>query len=236
MNIKEKNELLQLVKYALDPEDIDYLAKSYQEDGNIRYLTIFKSKAVVEYFETGQPEAYWDNMRRVGELQIELFKRFEAGDRISSDYVGPTTLGRVIDCLSGGNYDLIPTLASCMSKVKVDKNFYNFKLIYHLLVGTDASEDLIKSKTYAQKHRKWDLIYNRILQSIFSKSIDDFETAIKDMMLAYKKMYRYELPEYKLIAITPLFFIQLARHYGMDVQVQHELIPQNLIKPVQLSR
>ena len=236
MNVKSRDSLLKLAKQGLDPEWIELNEKGYKDHGDIGYLWQFRTQAVVEYFETGRPEAYWDNMRRVGELQIELFNRFEAGERISSDYVSDSMVNRVVDCISGGNFDLIPTLAKLMHKVKEEKNFYNFKLLRHLFSNTNASEDIKKATAYAKKQRKWDIAFNDAIVSLIDRNTDDFNSALERMMKLYKGIYKYEVPEFKLIAIDALFFIQLARHYRMDVQVQHELIPQDLIKPVQLSR
>jgi RNA processing factor Prp31 len=228
------NEKLRILQNYL-AQNYEFDRKEFIECGAITYLWTLRKKAVVEYFETGRPEAYWDNMRRVGELQIELFKRFEAGEQISSDYVSDSMVNRVIDCLSGGNFDLIPIFARIMHKVKEEKNFYNFKLLRHLFSNTNASEDIKKATAYAKKQRKWDIAFNDAIVSLIDRNIDDFNSALERIMKLYKGIYKYEVPEFKLIAIDALFFIQLARHYGMDVQVQHELILQDLIKPVQHS-
>ena len=165
---------------------------------------------MVSYFETGEPEAYWRNMRRVGELQIELFKRYEAGERISESYVSDSMIGRVIDCLSGGNFDLIPMFANYMSKVKEYKTFYNFKLLRHLFSGTDAREDIRLANEYAKKQRKWDMAFNDAIVSLLDKDTEGLRTSLERMMKLYKGIYRYEIPEFKLIAIDALFFLQLA--------------------------
>lgn len=236
MNISEQVTLLDRTKKALAPDWFQRSEKKYQEYGDIGYLWNHRAKAVVSYFETGQPQAYWDNMRKVGELQIELFKRFEAGERISSDYVSDSMVNRVIDCLSGGNFDLIPTFAKLMHKVKEEKSFYNFKLLRHLFSNTNASEDIKKATAYAKNQRKWDIAFNDAIVSLIDRNIDDFNSVLERMMKLYKGIYKYEVPEFKLIAIDALFFIQLGRYYGMDVQIQHELIPQDLIKPVEAQK
>jgi|AntRauTorckE6833_2_1112554.scaffolds.fasta_scaffold06953_1 RNA processing factor Prp31 len=236
MRKSEINNLIDALKPAIRPKRIELLKNYFKDHGDIGYLWQFRTQAVVGYFETGRPEAYWDNMRRVGELQIELFKRFEAGERISSDYVSDSMANRVVDCISGGNFDLIPTFAKLMHKVKEEKNFYNFKLLRHLFSNTNASEDIKKATAYAKKQRKWDIAFNDAIVSLIDRNIDDFNSALERMMKLYKGIYKYEVPEFKLIAIDALFFIQLARHYGMDVQIQHELIPQDLIKPVEHSQ
>lgn len=233
MNSKDKNKLIELVKYALDPEDISFLKDSYEKNGNISYLTLFKSKAVVSYFETGEPEAYWGNMRRVGELQIELFKRYEAGEKISSESVGISAIAEISESLSGGCFDLMPEFCHYLKKIKEEKNFFVFILMRHCLCKTNIEDDILKARThYQRKKRKWFIELTEVFSSLYYRKEKEFEENLYNLMKLYKSNYKYEVPEYKLIAIFPLGLLQLARHYGMDVSIDHELIPKDLLLPV----
>ncbi|MAP24623.1 MAG: hypothetical protein CMM87_03720 [Rickettsiales bacterium] len=236
MNVKSRDPLLKLTKQGLDPEWIELNEKGYKDHGDIGYLWQFRTQAVVKYFETGRPEAYWDNMRRVGELQIELFKRFEAGEQISESYVETTSLSEFIQSLSGGCFDLIPEMNRCLKKVKADKTLYLFKLLRGLLARKDISSEIDLARTYYANKKKWSIHLTEVIAALYFRETKNFETNFQQLMKGYKAKYKYEVPEYKLIAIFPLGLVQLARHYGMDVQVQHELIPQDLIKPVQHSQ
>ena len=229
------NENLRILKNYLT-QNYEFDKKEFIECGAITYLWTLRKKAVVEYFETGRPEAYWDNMRRVGELQIELFKRFEAGERISESYVETTSLSEFIQSLSGGCFDLIPEMNRCLEKVKADKTLYLFKLLRGLLAQKDISSEIDLARTYYANKKKWSIHLTEVIAALHFRETKNFETNFQQLMKGYKAKYKYEVPEYKLIAIFPLGLVQLARHYGMEVQVQHELIPQDLIKPVQLSR
>ena len=93
--------------------------------------------ALVSYFETGEPEAYWRNMRRVGELQIELFKRYEAGERISQGSVDISSIAEILESLSGGCFDLIPIFCKYLREIKSQKGAFIFSLTRHLLCQTD---------------------------------------------------------------------------------------------------
>jgi hypothetical protein len=76
------------------------------------------------------------------------------------------------------------------------------------------------------------MAFNDAIVSLLDKNSQELLFSLERMMKLYKGIYKYEVPEYKLIAIDVLFFLQLARHYGMEVQIEHELIPKDLVLPV----
>ena len=80
--------------------------------------------------------------------------------------------------------------------------------------------------------RKWSFFLLEMYAAIHMKQADRFEEAMSGLMKLYRANYKYEIPEYKLIAIFPLGLLQLARHYGMDVSIEHALIPKDLLVPV----
>lgn len=224
---------------------LEYFIKS--NDASIVFTLRFF--AVAEYVETGDPERFRENMRQSVNYLIQLYEKYGAGEKVSQSYLDETTFDMLWNSLAAGDWDLSEKLMKYIYKYNPDMNHPNpwgrgYKINHFdrgfnymlqvVMLGMDLGEDIFQ-KTYdvfAKRHKSY-VGYIKAFEAIYKKDKQQFEEAFKIIMKGHNILCRtgceFGDSEDEVVAVWPLAMVNLARMKGVDVQIQHTLIPQDLI-------
>jgi hypothetical protein len=226
----------------------------FNEINSISIVLTHRFLAVAEYVETGDPERFRENMRQSVNYLIQLYEKYGAGEKVSQSYLDEDSFVYLWNSLAAGDWDLSEKLMKYIYKYNPDMNHPNpwgrgYKINHFdrgfnymlqvVMLGMDLGEDIFQKThdVFAKRHKSY-VGYIKAFEAIYKKDKQQFEEAFKIIMKGHNILCRtgceFGNSVDEVVAVWPLAMVNLARMKGVDVQIQHPLIPQDLI--VKLGR
>lgn len=194
---------------------------------------------VAKYILNKDIQALRSNFYEAAIRGLELLKRFDRGDPISESYVA-VPLEFAEYALVAGDFKLAEEIATLIGiHPEVDKECeskFNVAFGYALKATILQSEDLelrlnnfmnakIKRfKNYAE--------YADALVAMRDKNTKAFDEAFKKILAGHRAVSKgrgeYSNTENELLCIEGIAMVNLAKHQGMPVSFENELIPKDL--------
>jgi hypothetical protein len=191
--------------------------------------------AVADYIETGDVNKFRDHLRKATEYKIQMFERAKKGERISESFLIQSSFREVFNPLAAGDLDLARQLMEEMKDIKLVKRDttygYSFNMIFRNLI-LNLEQDSIKQvlsdfEDQCKRRFKSEMGYPLCFRAIYHKDKEGFMKGFEFMMKGHRRIFQDN--EDEVIGIRPLGIVNLARMKGMDVMVDHPLVPKDLL-------
>ncbi len=232
-----------------DQSRLEERIKSFKE-GNSDYggglIYAYKSIAVGTYFEHKNPEYFRKNLIESVNYQIKLFEIVEKAGGLSKDrdnsFVDITCYDEVFSALASGDWDITKTLVEHINivhpvfKKSLNLPTYFQKMFRIFILKTPPEEDVFRSMAeFFERKLKSFKGYSYCFEAIYKKDEVAFKEAFDLVMKGHKVLCRpgsfFGCTVNVIIAIWPLGLLNLSRFNGMNVEIDHPLIPKDLIIP-----
>lgn len=212
-------------------ERIPKAKEQFKEKGIPFIISHHRFLAVGDYIETGDVEKFRDHLRKATQYKIEMFERAKKGERISESFLIQSSFREVFNPLAAGDFDLAKKLMEEMKYIKLIKRDttygYSFNIIFRNLLlnlEADSIEQVLSDFEDQCKRRfKSEVGYPICFRAIYHKDEEAFKKGVEIMMKGHRRVFQDS--EDEVIAIWPLGVVNLARMKGLDVTVDHPLVP-----------
>ena len=197
-------------------------------------------QAIAEYILNNDKKAFKNSLTEEGMLQLSLFDRFDAGEKISIGYVGMVSYRCLLSTLAACNFHLSYALAEKMNKRdsltrEIDGAFaYHFGRALHAFVLKDTIQMHKWAKlfhaTCSTKRFGCHRGYAEMLNALILNDADKANAAMQIIVSGHKKGGLFRGTEDELLCIWGIGIANLARHYyGINVYPVGPLIPDDLL-------
>lgn len=203
-----------------------------------RYHRFF---AVCSYVLDHDINAFLDNMKQCVDYRWRLYEKVDKGEYSPEDgYVNAVSYDVAFNVLCTQDVDLILKLIIRMEKISITGRkvipFFQFffKAFRLLILGRGGCyQDLeAMEERFAQKEKSY-VGYPQCFKAIYNQDPQAFLKAFDTLMKGHKRLCTpqgfFGGSEDEVIAFWPLAVVNLARLKGLDVMVDHPLVPKDLI-------
>lgn len=225
---------------------LDYHDKMKTNDGDHylrwpEYSSDHRFFAVCSYVLDEDVSAFLDHMKKCVDYRWRLYQRVDEG-LCSPDngYVNAVSYDVAFNVLCTQDVDLILKIVTRMEKIsitgrKVIPFFQFFFKAFRLLIlgrgGTYQDLEAMEER-FAQKEKSY-VGYPQCFKAIYNQDQQAFLKAFDTLMKGHKRLCTpqgfFGGSEDEVIAFWPLAIVNLARLKGLDVMVDHPLVPKDLI-------
>jgi len=200
--------------------------------------------AVARYCAHGDVNAFFDGLRITVETSLRLFRRHNAGEAIPGSYVAMTAgTHLVLLALAVGDRALVDEVASVVGgRAALERDHdhpwdrslgYALKAIW---MGTDPGDHL---EQFRRRCVKADIGIHTILSGICEwdpeRVRDGFEQALKGHRRLSSVGGRWALTPQELVFLWGLGLLNLARAKGVPVEVESDMMPAELQRPMGMT-
>lgn len=244
-DIDRLKEIVAFDKEKIVPREREkYEAGNDSHGGSTRELLSFsRAVAFKSYLVDSDIKAFREHLEQCAQYQIELFERYEKGDRIGNDWVSMQMQREIYLPLAAGTFELAISLAKLIGgRPDLEKACSNpfvrnigYTLKYVVLKNAESAwESLEKFKPICAKEGKAYQPFAPIFEGILKGDAASVSEHFVQLLKGHRRICGNLHPIMdRHIAICPLGLINLARGmYGLDVEVKNDLVPQDLIVDV----
>jgi hypothetical protein len=213
----------------------------------------YRDLAVLDYLLNHNAAGFKENLRIATPFRLALFERYDRGEPMHLDAspVSMFTFKELFDVLASGDMDLAKTFANHMGgRPEVEDEFddeFMLSMGYSLkyAVENNTAElkpwlSRLKEFCYNPKHKMTEFIgYPLVLEALMERNLERANVAFNVLLEGHKKKcssnkepnygyYFYDSPDADLF-VWGIGLANLCRHYGLAVQIDDPLIPEELI-------
>jgi len=195
--------------------------------------------AVAAYVLEKDIQKFRDLLLASAELRFERVKMYQAGQPVSKSYVSVLTYKSLFSVLASGDIQRAKELAELVGfDAKIDKKEahpFDRSLGYCLKAFVledmeDAKKRLVDfTNMCGKKGNKSYTGYAEVFQSILDNDNELCDKGIADILKAHKRIPFFRGLEDEVIAVWCLGIANLAIYSGLDVNVENELLPRELL-------
>lgn len=241
LDIIERERLAQLKRF--DEEFGN--DKQYDEDGG---LSVSKNQikrfvALCDYKLRNNIKGFRKNLRDAAELIKSLFDRYDKGEPIAPSFVTMNSFSYLLDALAAGDFALAGDFAKVIGGreaiEKENDHPFDFAFGYALkalLLNHQADLDRwlpLANSDVKRPDVKYFQGYVDGLYAIRDRDAVAFEAAMKKLLQDHRKLCRlgalFDDTEDEVLCFWGLGLINLARHQGLDVTIEDQYLPRELI-------
>lgn len=213
--------------------------------------------AVADYLKTKNPVLFKEHIHKAAEYFVKMYERHEEDESVSFSYLGDVAYKNLWDALASGDWQISKKLMEYVYKYNKDEKnsfpdgwgantnlkkskpldrYFNYMFQITILdVKHDKNVFKEMREVFLKKHKSY-AGYPVCFEAIYNKDNKAFETGFKEVMKGHRLLCRrgaeFGDTVDEIIAIWPLGLINLARMKGMDVSVDDELVPKDLLAEV----
>ena len=225
---------------SFDREMLEYNSKRFIERADPFILGTHRLFAIADYLKTRNPEIFSREMLIESEYLLKLYERYGAGEKVSSCFLDDDTYRNLWNALASGNWSISYKLMEHIYKYNKDLSkstpfdrYFNYMFQITILdVKHDKNVFKEMREVFLKKYKSY-AGYPVCFEAIYNKNNEAFEAGFKEVMKGHRILCRrgaeFGDTEDEIIAIWPLGLINLARMKGMDVSVDDELVPKDLL-------
>lgn len=224
---------------------IPFALKKYQEElrggGWIFDLAHeYRFLAVADYLASKEVKIFRGHLQTSTKYSIELFERTVCGEQISESFLDINNFKELFTALASGSFKITQELATHLSKISINPKstyagyFLKLQLGFILPDYPVDFEAVLKKmqETFIKRYKSW-TGYPLCFAAIYHKNKTGFLAAFDILIKGHKILCRagndFGDTEDEVIAIWPLAMVNLARFKGLDVVVDHPLVPKELL-------
>lgn len=219
--------------------------KRYDENGSISRCKKGMKRlfALCDYKLRGDIEGFRKNLRDSAALTKSFFDRYNEGDPIPESFVTMNSFYELLDALASGDFELSKSFAQVMGgresiEIENDHPFdraFGYALRALILdYRTDLDHWLkLANSEVKRSDVKYFQGYVDGLYAIRDKDNEKFQEAMNKILKDHKKLCQpggiYDDTKEEALCFGGLGLINLARDKGLDVTVDDEYLPEELI-------
>jgi hypothetical protein len=245
-----KNDIPRRYEFYKDP------TRNYKGGFCSTLQSDYRDFAVLDYLLNQDITSFKENLRNGIPFRIELFTIYDNGEPMHLDAspVSMQTFKVLFDALASGDMELAKTFANYMGgRPEVEDEFddeFILSMGYSLKYATENDlENLklwlprLKDYCYNPKYKMTEFIgYPLVLEALMERDLEKANAAFKVLIEGHKKKcksfkgpnygyYFHDSPDADLF-VWGIGLANLCRHYGLNVQIDDPLIPEELLIPV----
>lgn len=233
---------------AIELEDLPLLIanardSSQNSNGLATHLMIapVRRLAVAAYHLQTDPAVFRARLREAGQLQVELLRRFAAGEPIGESLASILSYHSIFDFLAASSFGEAQELARLMGKVGSGASTLAFDqamghaLRHAVLDDPNATQVRVKDLEEACEETEYRPFhgYPSLLAGIVLRDRNRCERALRDVVAGHRKLvarggFFANTPD-MYMCIWGLGLANLARHRGIDVTLDDEFLPEQLL-------
>jgi hypothetical protein len=199
----------------------------------------YRFLGVAAYVLEKDIQKFRDLLLASAELEFECVKMYQAGQPVSKSYVSVLTYQDLFSVLASGDIQRAKELAELVGfDAKIDKKEahpFDRSLGYCLKAFVledmeDAKKRLVDfTNMCGKKGNKSYTGYAEVFQSILDNDNELCDKGIADILKGHKRIPFFRGMEDEVIAVWCLGIANLAIYSGLDVNVENELLPRELL-------
>jgi len=208
-----------------------------------RMKSIKRFIALCDYKLRNNVTGFRENLKTASSLKKSLFDRHNKGEFIDDSFVSMNSLGHILDAFAAGDLQLGEDFARVIGGREELERYhdhpFDFAFGYALKAAilnhkTDLNHWLpIADKEVKRKDVKYFQAYVDALYALRDKDEKLFTQAMQQLVKDHRKMCRsggiFENNDDEVLCFWGLGLINLARYQGLNVTMDDEFIPQELI-------
>jgi hypothetical protein len=196
---------------------------------------------IMDYLMKGDVAALRNGLTEAAKLMISLFERFEAGEPIAPSFVTMIAFRKLFDALASGDFALAVVLAQhlggreAIEKQKDHSATINLGYTLKAFVEQNGSNvpcrslEALRSENYGPNF----VGYIMMFDAIVAKDAAMAQAATHEIIRGHKRESKgngeFAMLEDQFISIWGIGMVNLARHYGLKVEVDDPFIPADLL-------
>lgn len=236
------------------PEEYNRDLNDFQNSGDPGIIYTERYLAVINYVRNKGADEFRNGMYKTANYLLGVFERYEQGMGASFSYIDDDSHERQWNALASGDWSISKKLMEYIYKYNQDDKdsyppewmantnlkkstpfdrYFNYMFQITILnITHDKNVFKEMRDIFLKKHKSY-AGYPICFEAIYNKDNEAFATGIKEVMKGHRVLCRrggeFGDTEDEIIAIWPLGLINLARMKGMDVSVDDEMVPKDLL-------
>lgn len=248
--LQERLEITPQVRAnALDPQKDRGGVCTSAVAGDYRFF------GIAEFLVYGNVTSFRTNLSKCAELQLNLLQRFNAGEPIDASYVSMLVYHELLDALAAGSMTLAVELATLMGgRPDIEKEHNEIfsrtmgyalkeavlvsgdsarKKFNQLLSGPDENKDDLEDRDPDEGFTYRDFRgYGVVLDGIAARSESTVNHGLSMIIDGHKRQSKrgiFQDDDDQFLCVWGLGLANLARSRGINITIDHELIPRVLL-------
>lgn len=184
-------------------------------------------------------QTFKNSLLNSAELEFEIIKSYQKGKPVDESLVSVLSYQELFSVLACGNIQRAKELAKLVGfDAKIDKKqthpldrAFGYCLKEFVLENMDDAKKSLKvfTEICSQKSNKSFIGYSEVFQAILKKNNELCNKGIEDILKGHKRISFFKDTEDELLAVWCLGIANLAIHFGLDVNIENELLPKELL-------
>lgn len=238
------NKELILKIYEEDLEDLPILKRNAAENDSNGHSSgmlgqTYRDLALGGVLLNIQKSQYVEYLHKSSQIALEILKRFDNGEPISKSFVSILCYKELFDALATGDMGLSQEYAEFLGgRPEIEKEFdhpFDIALGYALKAIVLETEDVVARLAafrdqLSKKGNKSFKGFVEAFEAIHHRDKYAFETGLNEIVRCYphlrKGVFDHSLDAH--LCVWGIGLINLAKHKGMVIEFDHELMPEKL--------